>query len=79
MHRYFADDDDVAEVSTGDALEEWLAEPVVATKADPITYWLGMLAASHPLAQMALDFLSIPGTCPCLVYLFTILMNLCYV
>lgn len=45
----------------GDALEQWLAEPLVMTNADPITYWSGMLAVNHPLAQMALDYLSIPG------------------
>jgi hypothetical protein len=44
-----------------DALEEWLSSPVVNTHLDPIVYWMGMLAAGHPLAHMALDFLSIPG------------------
>ena len=44
-----------------DALEEWLNTPIVNMQQDPITYWTGMEAAGHPLAQMALDFLSIPG------------------
>ncbi|KJA15028.1 hypothetical protein HYPSUDRAFT_94829, partial [Hypholoma sublateritium FD-334 SS-4] len=45
-----------------DALDEWLADPVVSTNLDPIAYWTGMQAAGHPLSSMALDFLSIPGT-----------------
>jgi len=44
-----------------DALEDWLSSPVVNTEQDPITYWTGMQAAGHPLAAMALDFMSIPG------------------
>lgn len=44
-----------------DALEEWLANPVIITSADPITYWTAQNGAGHPLARMALDFLSIPG------------------
>jgi len=44
------------------ALEEWLSTPIVNTQQDPIAYWTGMDAAGHPLARMALDFLSIPGT-----------------
>lgn len=44
-----------------DALEQWLADPVVHTQLDPIAYWSGMLAAGHPLASMALDFMSTPG------------------
>ena len=44
-----------------DVLEDWLSSPVVNTEQDPITYWTGMQAAGHPLAAMALDFMSIPG------------------
>ncbi|KAF8799488.1 hypothetical protein BYT27DRAFT_7217523, partial [Phlegmacium glaucopus] len=43
-----------------DALEDWLVSPVINTLQDPIAYLSGMQAASHPLATMALDFLSIP-------------------
>jgi hypothetical protein len=39
-----------------------MASPVVNTQQDPIVYWTGMQATGHPLARMALDFLSIPGT-----------------
>jgi hypothetical protein len=49
------------ESGTVDALEEWLNNPVVNTKQDPITYWTGMQNTDHPLAAMALDFLSAPG------------------
>jgi hypothetical protein len=31
------------------------------TIANPITYWSGILAANHPLAQIVLDYLLIPG------------------
>ena len=50
-----------SKLTPGDAMEEWLASPVISTSIDPITYWSGMLTAGHQLAQMALDFLSIPG------------------
>ena len=44
-----------------DALEDWLSSPVVNTEQDLITYWTRMQVAGHPLAAMALDFMSIPG------------------
>ncbi|KAJ3519443.1 hypothetical protein NMY22_g13198 [Coprinellus aureogranulatus] len=49
---------------TADPLEEWLATPPIATnvKLDPIKYWSDMKAGGHPLAQMALDYLSVPAT-----------------
>ena len=59
-----------------DALEEWIGSPIVNTQQDPIVYWTGMQAAGHPLATMALDFLSIPGmdlflcTLLCLINIF---------
>lgn len=49
-------------MTVGDALEEYLASPPIPTVLDPIKYWVGMQAAGHPLAQMALDYLSIPGS-----------------
>jgi hypothetical protein len=33
----------------------------ILTNTDPITYWTAMQATGHPLACMAIDFLSIPG------------------
>ena len=44
-----------------DALEEWLSSAPVVTSSDAVTWWSAMLATGHPLANMALDFLSIPG------------------
>jgi len=44
-----------------DALEDWLSSPIINTSQDPIAYWAEMQVAGHPLAAMALDFLSIPG------------------
>jgi hypothetical protein len=56
-HKYF---DVLKDNSTAvDALDEWLANPIINTTLDPIAYWTGM--QGHPLAQMALDFLLIPG------------------
>jgi hypothetical protein len=44
-----------------DALEEWMSSAPVNTNTDPISWWSAMEATGHPLARMALDFLSIPG------------------
>lgn len=49
------------DIVVGDALEEWLSSPPIPLCADPILYWTGMQAAGHPLAAMALDYLSVPG------------------
>ncbi|EAU88633.2 hypothetical protein CC1G_01006 [Coprinopsis cinerea okayama7 len=56
-YRDMAPDDDEV-----DALEEWLSTPPVKTKLDPIKYWFKQKQDGHPLAQMALDFLSAPAT-----------------
>lgn len=48
-------------VTPVDALEEWLGSPPINTQQDPVTYWTRMEAAGHPLAPMALDFMSTPG------------------
>jgi hypothetical protein len=47
--------------TTGDAFSEWLAAPPLPNATDQIASWIAMEAASHPLAWMALDFLSAPG------------------
>jgi hypothetical protein len=46
-----------------DTLEDWLSSAPVVTSSDAITWWMGMEAAGDPMARMALNFLSIPGTC----------------
>lgn len=62
--RYFKDLDDDIDMES-DALEEWLITPVIRLErgVDVVAWWSAMLANGHPLAQMALDFLSIPGKC----------------
>jgi hypothetical protein len=53
-----------AQPTTTDAFEEWISAAPIATQlatSDPIAYWLGMKKASHPLSQMALDYLTVPG------------------
>jgi hypothetical protein len=47
--------------SDGDVVTEWLSSPPVPSVADPIAWWSKMNAVGHPLARMALDFLSAPG------------------
>jgi hypothetical protein len=42
---------------------EWLSAPPVPTITDPIAWWTTMDAVGHPLARMALDYLSAPGKC----------------
>jgi hypothetical protein len=50
-----------SEPTAGDALDEWLSSLPLGTVANPIAWWMAMEAAGHPLAWMALDFLSTPG------------------
>ncbi len=57
--KYFHLLDDV--VATEDPISEWINSPPFTLTVDPITYWTGLDATGHPLARMALDFLSIPG------------------
>lgn len=42
-------------------LEEWMSSASVVINTDPLAWWLAMDATGHPLARMALNFLSIPG------------------
>ena len=46
-----------------DALEVYLESPPLPTVTDPLEHWNGLQnsAAHKDLAQMALDFLSVPG------------------
>jgi hypothetical protein len=44
-----------------DPVTEWLSTPPIPSAADPLAYWSSMDAIGHPLARMALDFLSAPG------------------
>lgn len=57
--------------TTVDALEEYLNTPTIRLGTmDVITYWANAKASGHPLAQMALDFLSVPGVWSCWTSLF---------
>jgi hypothetical protein len=61
-NNYFAElDAFTSDPTAGDALDEWLSSPPLGTVSDPIAWWTAMEAAGHPLARMALDFLSTPG------------------
>lgn len=59
-NKYFArvQDNTVMDI---DPFDDWLSSAPVVTSSDPITYWTGQEQSGHPLARMALDFLSIPG------------------
>ncbi|TBU22750.1 hypothetical protein BD311DRAFT_675362 [Dichomitus squalens] len=52
-----------ANTLTTDVLEDYLKSPVNKSITDPLKYWNTLLQSEHdcPLAQMALDFLLIPG------------------
>jgi hypothetical protein len=61
-NNYFVElDAFTSDPAAGDALNEWLSSPPLGTVSDPIAWWTAMEAAGHPLARMALDFLSTPG------------------
>jgi len=61
-NNYFSELDDLmADMPMGDALDEWLSSPPLATVTDPIAWWLAMEVAGHLLAWMSLNFLSVPG------------------
>jgi hypothetical protein len=63
-NKYFAEIDSFrANATTDDVITEWLSLPPISTVTDPIAWWITMGDAGHPLAQMALDFLSSPGLC----------------
>jgi hypothetical protein len=44
-----------------DALDAYLAAPVIPSIQDPLGYWQAMSSNKDPLAPMALDYLSTPG------------------
>lgn len=52
-------------MSSDDPITDWLSTPPFASVMDPIAWWVSMGAAGHPLARMALDFLSAPGMFSC--------------
>ena len=58
---WFDYDDDMSDLSVLHPVDKWLGAPVESNCTDPIGYWTLLKASKHPLAQMALDFLSAPG------------------
>ena len=58
---YFAELDSYSSVSTGDPIDEWLSTPALTHVSDGLSWWTAMIQTKHPLARMALDFLSAPG------------------
>ena len=47
--------------TTGDPIDEWLNTPPISNISNGLQYWTAMATSGHPLAPMAMNFLSIPG------------------
>ena len=47
---------------TGDVVDGWLNTPTISNISNGLQYWAAMAASGHPMAPMAKNFLSIPGT-----------------
>ena len=62
-NKYFDNFDTFNTPATTNPVDEWLNTPPVSTATNGLQYWAAMLASGHPLARMALDFLSVPGQC----------------
>jgi hypothetical protein len=56
-------------ITSEDPITEWLSSPPLVNVLDPIAWWASMQVAGHPLARMALDFLSAPGMPPAAAFL----------
>lgn len=57
----FADVDDFNISAAHDPIAEYLDSAPLGHVRDPIAFWHSQLAGGHPLALMALDFLSAPA------------------
>jgi hypothetical protein len=73
-NNYFAEIDDFGKnpMVSDDLIMDWLTSPPLTNVTDPITWWIAMDAAGHPLSVMALDFLTVPG----MLYFLHILRSL---
>ena len=59
---YFAELDSYSSMSaSGDPVDEWLSTPALTNVRDGLSWWAAMAQIKHPLAPIALDFLSAPG------------------
>jgi len=45
-----------------DPIDDWLNSPPITSVMDGLQWWTTMAASGHPLSEMGLNFLSIPGT-----------------
>lgn len=62
------------ETNAVNLLEEWISSAPIPTAMNLISWWTAMSSAKHPLVQMALDYLSIPGVL--LLYLINSFTNI---
>ena len=60
-NKYFDNFDAFNTPSTSDPVEDWLNSPLITTATDGLQWWTAMVASRHPLSEMGMDFLSIPG------------------
>ncbi|RPD52436.1 hypothetical protein L227DRAFT_514794 [Lentinus tigrinus ALCF2SS1-6] len=67
LRRMFSGATATATAGADDPLDVYLKSPVVPQVTDPLEYWNARLASPSdaPLAQFALDFLSVPGKPSC--------------
>jgi hypothetical protein len=61
-NKYFDHFDTFNAPSTADPIDDWLNSPPITTVTDGLQWWTAMAASGHPLSEMGLNFLSIPGT-----------------
>jgi hypothetical protein len=59
-NNYFDNFDAFNTPSTADPVEDWLNSPIT-TATDGLQWWTAMEASRHPLSEMGMNFLSIPG------------------
>jgi hypothetical protein len=62
-NKYFAELDMMGLDIPGsaDPITDWLSTPAITTVTDPLEFWAKMEVGGHPLARMALDFMSAPA------------------
>jgi hypothetical protein len=62
-NKYFAELDMIGLniLASADPITDWLSTPPIVTATDPLEFWTKKEAGGHPLAHMALDFMSAPA------------------
>ena len=61
-NKYFDHFDTFNAPSMADPIDDWLNSPPITSVTDGLQWWTTMAASGHPLSEMGLNFLSIPGT-----------------